>query len=126
MINDAVTYEEGIHSRCGVFETSKCHTTDKLLTCRQDTKSIASFIQELAVVLLLTPYKIETIIPAMHLSTGQSYHHKKLADWEDLGWDFIKHYDSGSDDEKALGRARRLATAEVKRTSAVAATPTNK
>ena len=57
--------------------------------------------------------------------------HVKLADREELGWNVVKHYDSDdllsrSDDEKALGRARRLAAAEVKKTSAVAAAPTSK
>ena len=46
-------------------------------------------------------------------------------------WDVVKHYDSddllsGSEDEKALGRARRLAAAELKKTGAMAAAPTNK
>ena len=44
--------------------------------------------------------------------------HVKLADREELGWNVVKHYDSddllyGYDDEKALGRALRLAAAEV-------------
>ena len=39
-------------------------------------------------------------------------------------WDVVKHYDSddllsGSEDEKALGRARRLAAAELKKTGAI-------
>ena len=55
--------------------------------------------------------------------------HVKLADREELGWSVVKHYDSddllsGSDDEKALGRARRIAAAEAKKT--VPATPTSK
>ncbi len=49
--------------------------------------------------------------------------HVKLADREELGWEVIKHYDSddllsGSDDEKAWGRARRSAAAEQKKIAA--------